>query len=97
LWQSPARRLLRPLVPAGRTTLTLYIGQSLVFVPVYYGFGLGLHASMSQEQAVALGIAAFAAQLVLAGWWMRRYRYGPLEWVWRALTYTTTQIPFRRT
>ena len=96
LWQSPARRLLRPLVPAGRTTLTLYIGQSLVFVPVFYGFGLGLHASMSQAQAVMLGIAAFAAQLVLAGWWMRHYRYGPLEWLWRALTYTTTQIPFRR-
>jgi uncharacterized protein len=96
LWQSGARWLLRPLVPAGRATLTLYIGQSLLFVPVFYGFGLGLHASMSQAQAVALGLVAFAAQLVLAGWWVRHYRYGPLEWAWRALTYTTAQIPFRR-
>ena len=95
LWQSPARALLRPLVPAGRTTLTLYIGQSLVFVPVFYGFGLGL-AGMGQAQALTLGLAAFAAQLVLAGWWMRRYRYGPLEWLWRAATYMTTKIPFRR-
>ena len=96
MWQSGARLLLRPLVPAGRTTLTLYIGQSLLFVPLFYGFGLGLHASLSQAQAVTLGIAAFAAQLVLAGWWMRHYRYGPLEWLWRALTYTTVKIPFRR-
>jgi len=96
LWQSRLRALLRPLVPAGRTTLTLYVGQSLLFVPVFYGFGLGLHATISQAQALTLGIIAFAAQLVLADWWMRYYRYGPLEWVWRALTYTTTQIPFRR-
>jgi uncharacterized protein len=96
LWQSRLRALLRPLVPAGRTTLTLYVGQSLIFVPVFYGFGLGLHAWIGQARALALGIAAFAAQLALAGWWMRHFRYGPLEWVWRALTYTTTQIPFRR-
>lgn len=95
LWQSRARPLLRPLVPAGRTTLTLYVGQSLVFVPVFYGFGLGL-AGMGQAQALTLGIAAFAVQLLLARWWMLHYRYGPLEWAWRALTYTTTQIPFRR-
>ena len=95
LWQRGARALLRPLVPAGRTTLTLYIGQSLVFVPVFYGFGLGL-AGMGQAQALLLGLAAFAVQLLLARWWVRHYRYGPLEWAWRALTYTSTQIPFRR-
>ena len=44
LWQTGLRPLLRPLVPAGRVTLTLYIGQSLIFVPVYYGFGLGWQA-----------------------------------------------------
>jgi len=71
LWQSRARLMLSPLVAAGRMTLTLYIGQSLVFVPVFYGFGLGL-AGMGQAQALALGLAAFAAQLALAGWWMRR-------------------------
>jgi uncharacterized protein len=96
LWQSRARPLLRLLAPMGRMTLTFYIGQSLVFVPVFYGFGLGL-AGMGQTQALLLGLAAFAAQLVLAGWWVRHYRYGPLEWTWRALTYTSTRIPFRRT
>jgi uncharacterized protein len=96
LWQTGLRPLLRPLVPAGRVTLTLYIGQSLIFVPVYYGFGLGWHDDITQVQALLLGFAAFALQLVLAAWWVRRYRYGPLEWLWRAGTYMTTAIPFRR-
>lgn len=96
LWQSVARPLLRPLVPAGRITLTLYIGQSLLFVPVYYGFGLGWHDDLSQVQALLLGLFAFAVQLVIAAWWVKHFRYGPLEWLWRAATYTTTAIPFRR-
>ena len=95
LWQSGACRLLRPLVPAGRMTLTFYVGQSLLFVPVFYGFGLGLHGEIGQARALALGVAAFAAQLLLAGWWMRHFRYGPLEYGWRAFTFTTTRIPFR--
>jgi uncharacterized protein len=95
LWQSPARTLLRPLVAAGRMTLTLYIGQSLIFVPVFYGFGLGL-AGMGQAPALMFGLAAFAIQLAFAGWWMRHYRYGPLEWLWRAATYMSPKIPFRR-
>jgi uncharacterized protein len=67
-----------------------------VFVPVYYGFGLGWHDDITQVQALLLGLAAFALQLLLAAWWVRRYRYGPLEWLWRAGTYMTTAIPFRR-
>ena len=97
LWQSGAgRTLLRPLVPAGRTTLTLYVGQSLLFVPVFYGFGLGLYAWIGQGRALVLGLFAFALQLLLARWWMRHYRYGPFEWAWRAATYTSRRVPFRR-
>jgi uncharacterized protein len=96
LWQNGLRPLLQYLVPAGRITLTLYIGQSLVLVPVFYGFGLGWHDDISQLQALLLGLAAFALQLAFAAWWVRRFRYGPLEWLWRAGTYLTTAIPFRR-
>ena len=82
------------LAPAGRMTLTLYVLQSLLFVPVFYGYGLGLHASMTQVQALVLGLAAFAVQLVLAHLWFRRFYYGPLEWLWRAGTYLTVDVPF---
>lgn len=91
-----AERALGVLAPAGRMTLTLYVAQSLVFVPVFYGYGLGLHASMTQVQALLLGLAAFAAQVLFAHLWFRRFWYGPLEWLWRAGTYLTVDVPFAR-
>lgn len=94
--QGPARPLVAPLALAGRATLTLYILQSLVFVPIFYGFGLGLHDDWSQTTRLLVGLGAIAAQLLAAAVWYRAFRYGPIEWVWRALTYRTTAIPFRR-
>ena len=90
------RPVLRVLAPAGRMTLTLYVMQNFVFVPLYYGFGLGLHATLTQIQALGLGIAFFACQLVFAHLWFRAFVYGPLEWVWRAATYLTLNVPFRK-
>lgn len=96
LYYDGAGRVLNVLAPAGRMTLSLYILQSLIFVPVFYSYGLGLYASMTQLQAVILGILAFAAQLVFAHFWFRYFYYGPLEWVWRAATYLSLNIPFRK-
>ena len=95
-WHSPLRPALAALVPAGRTTLTLYVGQSLVFAPILYGYGFGLWDDLSTAETVLWGLAAFAAQTALASLWLRHYRYGPLEWLWRAATRTTTAVPFRR-
>ena len=96
LYQSAAQPLLRLLAPVGRMTLTLYVGQSLVFVPIFYGFGLGWHDEISEAQALGLGIAAFLLQIVLARSWFRHFHYGPLEWLWRAATWLKADIPFRR-
>lgn len=95
-WHSPLRRLLATLVPAGKMTLTLYVGQSLVAAPLLYGYGLALYDDLSTPAILAWGVAAFALQLVLAAWWFRAFRYGPLEWLWRAATRTTLDVPFRR-
>jgi uncharacterized protein len=95
LWHSPAGGALAAFAPAGRMTLTLYIGQSLVFAPLLYGYGLALWDDFDGRQMVLIGLAAFAAQLALAAWWFRHFRYGPLEWLWRAATRTTLAIPFR--
>ena len=95
LWQLPAGRILRALVPAGRVTLTLYVGQSLVAVPLLYGFGLGLWDDLSHAGMVLWGLAAFALQIALAAWWLRHFRYGPLEWLWRAGTRTSLAVPLR--
>lgn len=96
LYYGVGHRVLGLLAPAGRMTLTLYVGQSLIFVPVFYSFGLGLHASMSQSTAVLIAIPAFIAQVILARLWFKRFYYGPLEWLWRAGTYLTTKTPFMR-
>lgn len=96
IFQSPLRAAIRPLAAVGRTTLTLYILQSLVFVPVFYGFGLGLYDDWNQTVRLWVGIGAIATQLVLAAWWLRHFQYGPIEWMWRALTYWRRDVPFRR-
>lgn len=96
LYQGAGRDLLKLLAPVGRMTLTLYIMQSLVFVPVYYGFGLGMQAVLSQAQALMLGMTFFVAQVVFAHLWFRFFYYGPLEWLWRAATYLTVNVPFVR-
>ncbi|WP_404334553.1 DUF418 domain-containing protein [Sphingomonas sp. MMS12-HWE2-04] len=96
LYQSPARRLLMPLAAAGRATLTLYILQSLIFVPVFYTFGLGLYDDWDGTTRLWVGLAAIAAQLAIANLWFRRFQYGPIEWVWRSLTFLRRDIPFRR-
>ena len=95
-WHSPLGRLLAPLVPAGKMTLTLYVGQSLIAAPLLYGYGLGLYDDISTPAIIAWGIVAFALQLTLAAWWVRAFRYGPLEWLWRAATRTTLSVPFRK-
>ena len=96
LYQTTAQPILKLLAPVGRMTLTLYVCQSLVFVPLFYGFGLGMHAWISQGEALAMGIVAFALQILFARLWFRYFLYGPLEWLWRALTNTTLAIPFVR-
>jgi len=96
LWLWGADRFLRYLVPPGRMTLTLYIGQSLVFVPVYYGFGLHLWDRITQPESLILALVAFAAQLVFATIWFRYFVYGPLEWLWRVGMKLSFDVPFRR-
>lgn len=94
-WLGPFGRWLGWLAPPGKMTLTLYVGQSFVAAPLLYGFGLGLWDDLSQAQLALAGIALFAAQAALAALWFRAWRYGPLEWLWRAATRTTLAVPFR--
>jgi uncharacterized protein len=96
LFQTVTRPLLRLFAEPGRMTLSLYVGQSIVFAPVFYGYGLGLNEVLTPGQSLLIGIAAALAQGVLAHLWFRRFYYGPLEWVWRAATRTSLDVPFVR-
>lgn len=96
LWQRSAwQRLLRPLAALGRLALTNYLLQSLIATLLFYGYGLGLARRVSPALALLIAIAILAAQLLISTHWLRRYRIGPAEWLWRTLTYGHPQ-PFRR-
>ena len=93
---SLTRPFLQTLATPGRLSLTIYVGQSLFGVPLFYGFGLALYTGFGQVNALLLGLALWLLQMGLAAAWLNRFRYGPLEWTWRAATYLTTDIRFRK-
>jgi uncharacterized protein len=90
-------RVMRLFAPCGRMTLTLYVGQAVLCVPIFFGFGLGAYAYIGQAWSLTLGVALWALQIWLAHAWFKSHHYGPLEWLWRAATLMRTDIPFRRT
>jgi len=94
LFESAANPLARLFAAPGRMTLTLYVGESLIFTPIFYGYGLGLYDDLSSMQCLEIGIVAFVAQIVFAHLWFRRFHYGPLEWIWRVATKTSFDVPF---
>ncbi|MFC3717431.1 DUF418 domain-containing protein [Luteimonas soli] len=81
------RRVLGWLAPAGRMALTNYLLQSLVAALVFHGYGMALWGELGRAAQVALVFAVFAAQLLLSALWLSRFRFGPMEWLWRWLTY----------
>lgn len=89
-------RRLRPLAAYGRMSLTAYVTQALFWVPLYYGFGFALHDKLGATVSVLVGLPFLAVHIAVANGWLRRFRYGPLEWFWRACTLRDFGIPFRR-
>jgi uncharacterized protein len=83
------RKLLTPFAAVGRMALTNYLTQSLVIGFVLFGVGPGL-ALAGKTGTTALSVivvVAFLAQMGFSHWWLRRFAYGPAEWLWRASTY----------
>jgi uncharacterized protein len=89
------RALFAFVAPAGRMAFTNYLTQSAVFALVFYGYGLGLIGEVGATAACVAGIGLFALQCAASRAWLARFRFGPLEWAWRSLTYGKRQ-GFRR-
>ncbi|MFD6396198.1 DUF418 domain-containing protein [Nocardia sp. NPDC060249] len=75
------------LAPAGRMAASNYIGQSVVLMVVYTGYGFAFADDVSLATVIAVGVVTFAAQLGLSARWLRAHPYGPVEWFLRATTY----------
>ncbi len=77
---------IRVLAPAGRMALTNYLLQSALSAAVFFGYGLG-HWGLGRAAQVAYVGVVFALQVALSHAWLKQFRYGPMEWLWRAVTY----------
>jgi uncharacterized protein len=73
--------------PLGRMAFTNYIVQSIVLSWIFYGFGLALFGRLSIAQSLIVAVLIYAAQAAFSAWWLRRFRFGPIEWLWRSLMY----------
>lgn len=79
----------------GRTALSNYLGQSVVMSVVATHYGLSLFGELSRAAMTGVAAAFFCLQIVASHWWIGRFRYGPLEWLWRCFTYWS-MLPNRR-
>jgi uncharacterized protein len=85
----------RPLAAVGQTAFSNYFLQTLICTTLFYGHGFGYFGHIERLGQVMVVLGVWTVQLVISTWWLRRFRFGPLEWLWRSLTYGTMQ-PFRR-
>lgn len=83
MWQ----RILKPLTALGRMALTNYLMQSIICTFVFYSYGLGLYGSVTPPFYLLFVVVIIGGQIVLSNWWLKRYYFGPAEWLWRSLTY----------
>ena len=83
--------LTRPLAAAGRMALSNYLGQSLICTLIFYGHGLGLFGRVDRIGQAGIVAAVWLVQLVVCPLWLGHFRYGPMEWAWRSLTYGRRQ------
>jgi len=80
------QKLVKQLIPVGKMGLTTYVLQSAFGIFIYYGYGLGLLLKLSGTAALGFGLLFFMIQILFSKWWFRKYKFGPLEWLWRSGT-----------
>ena len=90
--QTPrGRAALAPLAGVGRLALTVYLTQTLMFTTLFYGYGFGQAFRLGPAAVTAWAVLFFFVQVIACQWWSRRFRFGPMEWLWRSLTYLKWQ------
>lgn len=85
------QKILAPLAAAGRMALTNYLLQSFLCGIIFYGYGFQQYGKLNPSKGLALSVAIVSLQVMLSNWWIRRFRFGPMEWAWKSLTYGSFQ------
>ncbi|MDP4171497.1 MAG: DUF418 domain-containing protein [Bacillota bacterium] len=79
--------IIKALAPVGRMSLSNYLFQSFASTLIFYHYGLGLYGQVSLAEGDVLVVALFIAQMLFSRYWMERHTYGPIEWIWRSVTF----------
>ena len=87
-------KLLMPIGQVGRMALSNYVLQSLICSLIFVGYGFGLYEKIGAAGLWGITFAIYLFQIPLSAWWLSHFQFGPLEWLWRSLTYGQRQ-PFR--
>lgn len=83
------------LVPVGRMALTNYLMQSVICTTIFYSYGFGYFGKLNTSEGIILVFIIFIVQIFFSRYWLSRFRFGPMEWLWRRLTYLSPQ-PMRK-
>ena len=75
------------LASTGRMALTNYLMQSVICTLIFYGHGFGLFGSVSRLGQFGIVVGIWLFQMVFSYFWLKRFKFGPMEWLWRSLTY----------
>lgn len=89
------RRFLNIFAPYGRMALTNYLMQSVIACFIFTSYGLGLYGQVGPVFLTLVGFSILLFQIPFSGWWLTHFRYGPMEWLWRSMTYRRWQ-PIRK-
>jgi uncharacterized protein len=89
--KEPWRKPLKPLAAAGRMALTNYLMQSVICTFLFYSYGLRLYGSVGAAAGLVLSVSIWLVQLPISMLWLGKFRFGPMEWLWRSLTYGKAQ------
>ncbi|WP_194975941.1 DUF418 domain-containing protein [Aquiflexum lacus] len=81
------------LAPYGRMALTNYVFQSLIGTFLFFNWGLGYMGQLRNIELLLIAFLIIGAQMIISFYWMKKFKYGPIEWLWRSLTYLKVQ-PF---
>ena len=86
-WQ----KFLSAFSPMGQMALTNYLMHSVILTSVFYGYAGGQYGEISRAPQILIVLVIIVSQIFFSKWWLSRYRFGPMEWLWRSLTYKKMQ------
>lgn len=85
------QKLSKAIINTGRMALTNYLMQSIIATTIFFSYGLGLYGKVNLWQGILLTVTIYVIQVLWSNFWLKYYRFGPMEWLWRSLTYRKMQ------